>query len=61
MLDGLREEGFIRPGVRIDPQSLLDYLMPFTGHPFPETGSAGEFDLYKDIIELRQSERRGSR
>ena len=30
VLEGLRAEGFIRPGVRIDPQSLLDYLMPFT-------------------------------
>jgi predicted unusual protein kinase regulating ubiquinone biosynthesis (AarF/ABC1/UbiB family) len=30
VLEGLRAEGFIRTGVRIDPQSLLDYLMPFT-------------------------------
>lgn len=27
----------------------MDYLMPFTGHPFPDYGSKGEFDLYKDI------------
>lgn len=27
---GLREEGFIRPGIELDPQSLLDYLGPFT-------------------------------
>ena len=27
----------------------MDYLLPFTGHPFPDHGSAGEFDLYKDI------------
>ncbi len=27
---GLRSEGFIREGVDVDPQSLLDYLAPFT-------------------------------
>jgi hypothetical protein len=27
---GLREEGFIRPGIELNPQSLLDYLGPFT-------------------------------
>ena len=29
-------------------QFKMDYLLPFTGHPFPE-GSEGSFDLYKDI------------
>ncbi len=29
VLQGLRDEGFIRQGVRIDPQPLLDYLSPF--------------------------------
>jgi len=27
---GLRAEGFIRPGIQIDPESLRDYLAPFT-------------------------------
>ncbi|CUR55150.1 ABC-1 domain protein [metagenome] len=27
--DGLRDEGFIKPGVKIDPDQLLDYLSPF--------------------------------
>ena len=27
---GLREEGFIRPGIELEAQSLLDYLGPFT-------------------------------
>lgn len=27
----------------------MDYLMPFTGHPFPDYGSDGEFDLYTDM------------
>lgn len=27
----------------------MDYLMPFTGHPFPDYGSDGSFDLYTDI------------
>ena len=27
--DGLRAEGFIKPKVRVDPQQLLDYLLPF--------------------------------
>ena len=29
LLDGLREEGFVKPGIRIDPELLLDYLSPF--------------------------------
>ena len=28
--EGLRSEGFIRDGVEVDPQSLVDYLAPFT-------------------------------
>ena len=27
---GLRAEGFIRPGISLDPDSLRDYLAPFT-------------------------------
>lgn len=30
MLDGLREEGFIKPHIRIQPEALYDYLAPFT-------------------------------
>ena len=29
LLAGLRREGFIRPGVTVDPEMLLDYLSPF--------------------------------
>lgn len=29
LVDGLREEGFIRPNVTVDPQLVLDYLSPF--------------------------------
>jgi predicted unusual protein kinase regulating ubiquinone biosynthesis (AarF/ABC1/UbiB family) len=29
LLDGLRDEGFIRPGIDIDPNELLRYLGPF--------------------------------
>ncbi|RJK98087.1 ABC1 kinase family protein [Vallicoccus soli] len=29
VLAGLRAEGFVRPGVTVDPQVLLDYLAPF--------------------------------
>jgi predicted unusual protein kinase regulating ubiquinone biosynthesis (AarF/ABC1/UbiB family) len=29
LLDGLREEGFIKPGIKLDPALLLDYLGPF--------------------------------
>jgi predicted unusual protein kinase regulating ubiquinone biosynthesis (AarF/ABC1/UbiB family) len=28
VLDGLREEGFVRPSIRLDAQRLLDYLAP---------------------------------
>lgn len=30
MLDGMREEGFIKPHIRIEPEALYDYLAPFT-------------------------------
>lgn len=30
VIEGLRAEGFIKPGIQLDPQSLLDYLSPFT-------------------------------
>lgn len=30
VVEGLRAEGFIRPGIEIDPTSLLNYLAPFT-------------------------------
>jgi predicted unusual protein kinase regulating ubiquinone biosynthesis (AarF/ABC1/UbiB family) len=29
LLAGLRDEGFVKPGVKIDPTQLLDYLSPF--------------------------------
>jgi predicted unusual protein kinase regulating ubiquinone biosynthesis (AarF/ABC1/UbiB family) len=29
VMDGLREEGFVRPGSRLDPHVLIDYLTPF--------------------------------
>lgn len=29
VLAGLRAEGFVKPGMDIDPQELLDYLLPF--------------------------------
>jgi predicted unusual protein kinase regulating ubiquinone biosynthesis (AarF/ABC1/UbiB family) len=29
LVDALRHEGFIKPGVKIDPELLLDYLGPF--------------------------------
>jgi len=29
LVEGLREEGFIKPGIRVDPQLVLDYLAPF--------------------------------
>ena len=29
LVQGLRDEGFIRPNVKVDPQLVLDYLSPF--------------------------------
>jgi len=29
VVDGLREEGFVKPGVKVDAQLVLDYLSPF--------------------------------
>ena len=29
LVTGLREEGFIKPGMRVEPQLVLDYLSPF--------------------------------
>jgi len=37
VMHGLRDEGFIRPGIEINPQSLLDYLGPFTEPAQSET------------------------
>jgi predicted unusual protein kinase regulating ubiquinone biosynthesis (AarF/ABC1/UbiB family) len=37
VLDGLREEGFVKPNIRIDPDELRDYLSPFILPAVPET------------------------
>lgn len=29
LVSGLREEGFIKDNIRVDPQQVLDYLSPF--------------------------------
>jgi hypothetical protein len=29
VMQGLRDEGFVRPNVELDPQQVLDYLEPF--------------------------------
>jgi predicted unusual protein kinase regulating ubiquinone biosynthesis (AarF/ABC1/UbiB family) len=29
LMDGLREEGFIKPNIKVDPELVLDYLAPF--------------------------------
>ena len=29
LVEGLREEGFIKPGIRVEPGLVLDYLSPF--------------------------------
>ena len=29
MLEGLRDEGFVKPHIRIEPEALYDYLAPF--------------------------------
>ncbi|NDB18688.1 MAG: AarF/ABC1/UbiB kinase family protein, partial [Actinobacteria bacterium] len=36
VLDGLRDEGFVRPGIDIDAESLLSYLSPFCEPAEPE-------------------------
>jgi len=36
VLEGLRSEGFVRQGIDVDPQSLLDYLAPFCEPAGPE-------------------------
>jgi predicted unusual protein kinase regulating ubiquinone biosynthesis (AarF/ABC1/UbiB family) len=37
MLEGLREEGFIRPHITVDPDGLYDYLAPFLEPAATET------------------------
>jgi predicted unusual protein kinase regulating ubiquinone biosynthesis (AarF/ABC1/UbiB family) len=37
MLDGLREEGFVKPHIRLEPEALYDYLAPFTEPAATET------------------------
>jgi predicted unusual protein kinase regulating ubiquinone biosynthesis (AarF/ABC1/UbiB family) len=41
VVSGLRREGFIKPGIDVDPQSLLDYLAPFTAPTINETFAFG--------------------
>ncbi len=36
VLEGLRDEGFVRPGIDIDAESLLNYLSPFCEPAEPE-------------------------
>jgi predicted unusual protein kinase regulating ubiquinone biosynthesis (AarF/ABC1/UbiB family) len=36
VLEGLRDEGFIKPGITIDPESLLAYLSPFVEPAYHE-------------------------
>ena len=45
VLDGLRELGFVRSGIDLDPQRLLDYLEPFMA-PFRED----EFTFSRDWL-----------
>ena len=37
VLQGLRDEGFVRPGIKIDPVALMDYLAPFVEPATEET------------------------
>ena len=37
VVEGLRAEGFIKPGIDIDPESLLSYLVPFVEPSIPES------------------------
>lgn len=37
LVEGLREEGFIKPGIRVDPELVLDYLSPFVEPAETET------------------------
>ena len=46
--DGLREEGFILPTVKLDPQPLLDFLLPLLG-PIAEP----EFTLHPGVAAQR--------
>ncbi len=43
MLDGLREEGFVKPHVHVDPQELHDYLAPFI-----EPAAVDEFQFSRE-------------
>jgi predicted unusual protein kinase regulating ubiquinone biosynthesis (AarF/ABC1/UbiB family) len=43
MLRGLREEGFVKPHVHVDPQELHDYLAPFI-----EPAATEEFQFSRD-------------
>ncbi len=37
VLEGLREEGFVRPSAKVDPQALMDFLDPFIDPARTET------------------------
>jgi hypothetical protein len=50
LAEGLRREGFIKPGTRVDPQLVLDYLSPFAeptrveSFQFSREWMRGQFD-----------------
>jgi predicted unusual protein kinase regulating ubiquinone biosynthesis (AarF/ABC1/UbiB family) len=54
VLDGLREAGFVRPGITIDPDDLRDYLGPFVEpaavdrFKFSREWMRGQFDRLHD-------------
>lgn len=55
VLDGLREEGFVRPGVDLDPEALLDFLSPFVApaekpeFTFSREWMRGQFNRLNDV------------
>jgi predicted unusual protein kinase regulating ubiquinone biosynthesis (AarF/ABC1/UbiB family) len=56
VLEGLREEGFIKPSTRLDAQALLDYLMPLT-----EPASVERFHFTRAWMRRQAARIRGSR
>lgn len=50
VLTGLRAEGFIKPGINVDPAALIDYLAPFT-EPAKADSFAHSREWLKELFE----------
>jgi predicted unusual protein kinase regulating ubiquinone biosynthesis (AarF/ABC1/UbiB family) len=60
VLEGLRDEGFVRPNITIDPQELRDYLGPFVEPAVPETFAFSRAWMRVQFLRIQDPRQPGS-